>query len=39
MLESLKEDYILSNKKSWDEAAPRFFWKEFATCIRFISAH
>ncbi|BBH20597.1 hypothetical protein Back11_19420 [Paenibacillus baekrokdamisoli] len=25
MLESIKEDYILSNKKSWDEVAPRFF--------------
>lgn len=25
MLESIKEDYIRSNKKSWDEVAPRFF--------------
>ncbi|RXZ77342.1 class I SAM-dependent methyltransferase [Paenibacillaceae bacterium] len=25
MLESIKEDYIVSNKKSWDDAAPRFF--------------
>ncbi|MET3290792.1 UNVERIFIED_CONTAM: ubiquinone/menaquinone biosynthesis C-methylase UbiE [Brevibacillus sp. OAP136] len=25
MLESIKEDYLLSNKKSWDEVAPRFF--------------
>ncbi|WP_127529885.1 class I SAM-dependent methyltransferase [Paenibacillus kobensis] len=25
MLESIKEDYIISNKKSWDAAAPRFF--------------
>ncbi|ANE45170.1 hypothetical protein SY83_01160 [Paenibacillus swuensis] len=25
MLESIKEEYISSNKKSWDEAAPRFF--------------
>ncbi|MFF2889300.1 class I SAM-dependent methyltransferase [Paenibacillus sp. NPDC057967] len=25
MLESDQEEYILSNKKSWDDAAPRFF--------------
>lgn len=25
MLNSVKEDFILSNKKSWDEVAPRFF--------------